>query len=222
MRNSESLPKDSYAFKNVITPGDIIKTNQDTTPFRKLTDEEYRNSCVGTSKPPSSKLFLFSLIAETGPAINRSFWTCASPKAVASAHDPKPLMMDGPPVYFSHNDVVWSTSREHTRIGMRALRASVRALFKEYSKELKTTAFGKPQLGTFLFATWLLRQWRKETHGIDSAPDTVYFVGYGQSDKCENDWYSILVMTGRIRRWNYSRDFRLTRLSKATSLGYIT
>jgi hypothetical protein len=28
----------------VVTPGDIIKSKHDTTPFRKLTEEEYRNS----------------------------------------------------------------------------------------------------------------------------------------------------------------------------------
>ena len=44
-------------------------------------------------------------------------------------------------------------------------------------KDLKTTAFGKPQIGTFQFATRLLQQWRRDTHGIDSPPDTVYFVG---------------------------------------------
>ncbi|KAK5148456.1 hypothetical protein LTR16_012773, partial [Cryomyces antarcticus] len=73
-------------------------------------------------------------------------------------------------------------------------------------KELNTTAFGKPQIGTFQFATRLLQQWRKDTHGIDSPPDTVYFVGdTPESDvrgtnefnkQSENTWYSILVRTG--------------------------
>ena len=35
-----------YGFKDVITPGDIIKTRQDTTPFRSLTDDEFENSRV--------------------------------------------------------------------------------------------------------------------------------------------------------------------------------
>ena len=35
---------ESYGFKDVVTPGDIIKDNADTTPFRKLTSEEHTNS----------------------------------------------------------------------------------------------------------------------------------------------------------------------------------
>ena len=35
---------EGYGFKDVVTPGDIIKDNADTTPFRKLTSEEHTNS----------------------------------------------------------------------------------------------------------------------------------------------------------------------------------
>lgn len=116
---------------------------------------------------------------------------------------------EGPPIFFSHNDIVWSASHQLTRLGMGALRASLEAMFKAITgKELQSTAFGKPQIGTFQFATRLLQQWRKDTHGIDSPPDTVYFVGdtpesdirgtneYNDSPLSENNWYSILVRTG--------------------------
>lgn len=35
---------EGYGFKDVVTPGDIIKDNKHTTPFRKLTREEENNS----------------------------------------------------------------------------------------------------------------------------------------------------------------------------------
>lgn len=38
---------EGYGFRNVITPGDIIKDNEHTTPFRKLTAEEKANSRQG-------------------------------------------------------------------------------------------------------------------------------------------------------------------------------
>ncbi|TKA77908.1 hypothetical protein B0A49_04299 [Cryomyces minteri] len=90
---------------------------------------------------------------------------------------------------------------------MGALRLSLEAMFKAVTgRGLDTTAFGKPQIGTFQFATRLLQQWRKDTHGIDSPPDTVYFVGdTPESDvrstnelntQSENTWYSILARTG--------------------------
>jgi len=114
---------------------------------------------------------------------------------------------EGPPVFFSHNDVVWSASHDLTRIGMGALRVSLEAMYKAVTgKDLQTVAFGKPQIGTFQFATRLLKQWRKDTHGINSPPDTVYFVGdTPESDirgtnefneHADNSWYSILVRTG--------------------------
>lgn len=199
---------EGYGFKDVVTPGDIIKAKQDVTPFRKLTEEEWKNSRDrDLSKTKIEAIFVFAdsrdwagdqqiildvLMSKNGQLGTRSE-TCD----------------EGPPIYFSHNDIVWSTSHEHVRIGMGALRASLETLFKAVSgKELKTTAFGKPQLGTFSFATRLLQQWRKEVYGIDQPPKTVYFVGdtpesdikgtnaFNESDMSDCHWHSILVKTG--------------------------
>jgi ribonucleotide monophosphatase NagD (HAD superfamily) len=115
---------------------------------------------------------------------------------------------EGPPIYFSHNDIVWSAAHDNVRLGMGALRKMVEMLFKDLTKgkELETIAFGKPQIGTFEFATRLLQQWRKDEHRINRPPETVYFVGdTPESDirgtnqfneKSKNEWYSILVRTG--------------------------
>ena len=197
---------EGYGFKDVVTPGDIIKYDQDTTPFRELTQEEMENSrarnfmdveieaifVFADSRDWASdqQIILDLLMSKNGKLGTRS-----------------DTFDEGPPVFFSHNDVVWSTSHDLTRIGMGALRVSLEAMFKAVTgKELQTTAFGKPQIGTFQFATRLLQQWRKDTHGIDSPPDTVYFVGdtpesdirgTNEFDKhAENSWYSILVRTG--------------------------
>ncbi|KAL2834980.1 HAD-like domain-containing protein [Aspergillus cavernicola] len=197
---------EGYGFKDVITPGDFIKTSQDTTPFRKLTEEEYKNSKVlDLNKIRIDAIFVFAdsrdwagdqqiildlLMSKNGSPVERS-----------------ETFNEGPPVFFSHNDIVWSTSHQHSRIGMGALRASLEALYKAVAgKELHTVAYGKPQLGTYEFATRLLRQWRKDTHGIRKPPRTVYFVGdtpdsdiRGTNDFNEvsdSNWYSILVKTG--------------------------
>lgn len=199
---------EGYGFKDVVTPGDIIKDNQHTTPFRKLTDEEMEHSRARNfNQTEIEAIFVFAdsrdwagdqqiildlLMSKNGRLGTRS-----------------ETFDEGPPIFFSHNDVVWSTSHDFTRLGMGALRASLEAMFKAVTgTELKTTAFGKPQIGTFQFATRLLQQWRKETHAINSPPETVYFVGdtpesdirgtneYNESDVSTNTWYSILVETG--------------------------
>ncbi|KAF7715653.1 Uncharacterized protein PECH_001270 [Penicillium ucsense] len=197
---------EEYGFQNVVTPGDIIKTRHDTTPFRKLTEEEYRNSReLDLEKVRIDAIFVFAdsrdwagdqqIILDCLMSVNGQLGTRSE------------TFDQGPPIFFSHNDVVWATSHEHSRIGMGALRASLEALYKAITgKDLKTVAFGKPQMGTFEFATRLLGQWRKDSHGIAHPPSTVYFVGdTPESDIrgtnefneiSENEWYSILVSTG--------------------------
>lgn len=199
---------EGYGFKDVVTPGDIIKDNKDTTPFRTLNTEELAHSRARNfNLVEIEAIFVFAdsrdwagdqqiildvLMSQNGRLGTRS-----------------ETFDQGPPIYFSHNDVVWSTSHSLTRIGMGALRASLEAMFKAVTgKTLTTVAFGKPQLGTFEFATRLLQQWRKETHGINAAPDMVYFVGdtpesdvrgtneYNDSGLSQTTWYSILVETG--------------------------
>ena len=199
---------EGYGFKDVVTPGDIIKYNQHTTPFRKLTQEEYENSRTRNFEDTEIEaIFVFADSRDWAGDQQIILDLCMSKNGKIGTRSE--TFDQGPPVYFSHNDIVWSTSHEHTRIGMGALRASVEALFKAVTgRELKTIAFGKPQLGTFQFATKLLQQWRKETHGINMPPQTVYFVGdtpesdirgtneYNDSGVSDNHWYSILVKTG--------------------------
>ena len=197
---------EGYGFKDVVTPGDIIKDNTDTTPFRKLTDEEWNNSRARNfNQVEIEAIFVFADSRDWAGDQQIILDLLMSKKGRLGTRSEN--FDEGPPVFFSHNDVIWSTSHELSRIGMGALRASLEAMFKAVAgKELKTTAFGKPQIGTFQFATRLLQQWRKDTHGIDQPPDTVYFVGdTPESDirgtnefnnHCDNTWFSILVRTG--------------------------
>jgi HAD superfamily hydrolase (TIGR01456 family) len=200
---------EGYGFKDVVTPGDIIKTNKDTTPFRKLTDTEWANSRVRDfDNLQIEAIFVFADSRDWAGDQQIILDLLMSKNGVLGTRSEN--FQEGPPIYFSHNDVVWSTAHDYTRIGMGALRASLEALYKAVTgKELTTVAFGKPQIGTFQFATRLLRQWRKDTHGIDRAPDTVYFVGdtpesdirgtnefNAHSGSGDSHWYSILVKTG--------------------------
>lgn len=197
---------EGYGFQDVVTPGDIIKDNPDTTPFRKLTAEEQKNSRTRDfSKLAIEAIFVFADSRDWAGDQQIILDLLMSKGGVLGTRSE--TFDDGPPVFFSHNDVVWSASHDLTRLGMGALRLSLEAMYKAVTgKDLNTTAFGKPQIGTFQFATRLLQQWRKDTHGIDAPPETVYFVGdTPESDirgtnefnkQAENTWYSILVRTG--------------------------
>ncbi|KAG8526773.1 uncharacterized protein KY384_008202 [Bacidia gigantensis] len=202
---------EGYGFKDVVTPGDIIKDNKDTTPFRKLTDEETKNSRVRNfGEHKINAIFVFADSRDWAGDQQIILDLLTSKDGVLGTRSE--TFDEGPPIYFSHNDMIWSAAHEHTRLGMGALRASIEVFYEKLTgKELKSIAFGKPQIETFEFATRLLQQWRKDTHGINKPPETVYFVGdtpesdirgtneYNDSDRSENTWYSILVRTGVFR-----------------------
>ncbi|KAK4506817.1 hypothetical protein PRZ48_000550 [Zasmidium cellare] len=197
---------EGYGFTDVVTPGDIIKDNPDTTPFRKLTDEEHGNSRARNfAETKIDAIFVFADSRDWAGDQQIILDLLMSKGGYLGTRSE--TFDEGPPLFFSHNDVVWSASHDLTRLGMGALRLSIEAMFKAVTgKDLETTAFGKPQIGTFQFATRLLQRWRKDTHGIDAPPETVYFVGdTPESDirgtnqfneESENTWYSILVKTG--------------------------
>ncbi|KAI0872183.1 HAD-superfamily hydrolase [Hypoxylon argillaceum] len=197
----------SYGFKDVVTPGDIIKANSATTPFRKLTPEELKNSKERDfSDVVIEAIFVFAdsrdWAGDLQIIIDLAMSKGGRIGTLSETFD------EGPPIYFSHNDVVWSAAHENVRLGMGALRGIVEYTFQSVTKgkTLTTYAFGKPQIGTFEFATRLLKRWRKNEHRLNAPPNTVYFVGdTPESDirgtnlfneRAENDWYSILVKTG--------------------------
>ncbi|KAI1331649.1 HAD-superfamily hydrolase [Xylariaceae sp. FL0255] len=197
----------SYGFKDVITPGDIIKTDSATTPFRKLTPEEHKNSIERDfSDVIIEAIFVFAdsrdWAGDLQIIIDLAMSKGGRIGTLSETFD------EGPPIYFSHNDVVWSAAHDNVRLGMGALRGIVEYTFKEVTKgkTLETHAFGKPQIGTFEFATRLLKRWRKNEHKLNAPPNTVYFVGdtpesdirgtNQYNERAPNDWYSILVETG--------------------------
>ena len=199
---------EGYGFKDVCTPGDIIKDNIHTTPFRKLTEDEEKNSRARNFAEVEIEAIL--VFADSRDwASDQQIIVDLLTSVRGRLGTKSPNFDQGPPIFFSHNDVVWSTPHDSSRLGMGALRATVEVLFKVVTgKDLVSTAFGKPQISTFQFATRLLRQWRRDNCGIDRPPETVYFVGdtpesdirgtneYNESEFADNTWYSILVRTG--------------------------
>ena len=208
---------EGYGFKDVCTPGDIIKDNKNTTPFRKLTVEEDQNSRLRNFAEVEIEAILVFADSRAWASDQQIILDLLTSKhgrlgTRSENYD------EGPPIFFSHNDMVWATSHDSSRLGMGALRMNIECLFKGITgKDLVSTAFGKPQIGTFQFATRLLQQWRRDTCGIDRPPETVYFVGdtpesdirgtneYNESDVSENTWYSILVRTGVFREGSKPR-----------------
>ena len=199
---------ESYGFKDVVTPGDIIKDNEHTTPFRKLSPAELRYSRHRNfGEVEIEAIFVFADSRDWGGDLQIMMDLLTSRRGRLGTRSEN--YDEGPPIYFSHNDTLWSASHEHTRLGMGALRSIIESTFRNLTgRELATHAFGKPQLSTFQFANRLLQRWRADSYGINAPPGTVYFVGdtpesdirgtndFDASDSSPNEWYSILVGTG--------------------------
>lgn len=202
---------ETYGFSDIVTPGDLIKDNEHTTPFRKLTTEEREKSRKRDyGKIKIEAIFVFAdsrdWAGDCQIILDLAMSKGGYMGTLSETFD------EGPPIFFSHNDIVWAASHENVRLGMGALRKVVETLFREltHGKELNTIAFGKPQIGTFEFATRLLKQWRKDEYRINRAPETIYFVGDTPesdirgtnqfNDESKNEWYSILVRTGVFKQ----------------------
>jgi len=208
---------ESYGFRDVITPGDIIKANSATAPFRNLSEKDKAACRDLLNEGKYEKLsdvvvdavFVFADSRDWASDLQIIIDVAMSEGGRLETRSEN--SDQGPPIYFSHNDVVWSAAHEHVRLGMGALRRIVEVVFEQCTggKQLTTHAFGKPQVGTFEFATRLLQQWRAAQHGLTDSkgPSTVYFVGdtpesdiRGTNDR-DATWagtmgYSILVKTG--------------------------
>ncbi|EAA30842.2 phosphatidyl synthase [Neurospora crassa OR74A] len=233
------LVAESYGFHDVITPGDILKANASTAPFRRLTPAEHaasRDLLFSRGRGRRHRRHRPEVVRKLSDIVISAVFVFADSRDWASdlqiildvaqsrggrLETRSETFDEGPPIYFSHSDVVWSAAHEHVRLGMGALRKMVETVFEETTggKKLVTHAFGKPQVGTFEFAERLLRQWRAEKHGLGlgtlhgrsqkPAVRTVYFVGDTpesdikgtnamdeKSGREGTEWYSILVKTG--------------------------
>ena len=168
---------ETYGFSDVVTPGDIMKWKSSVTPFRSLTEQEHRNSRERDfSTVCIDAIFVFADSRHWGDDAQIILELLMSKNGrMGTLSD---TFDEGPPLFFSHNDFVWRTDYDLNRLGMGALRCIIEALFKKQTgKELAVTSYGKPQLGTFDYATRVLAQWREEVFGATRAPRTVYFVG---------------------------------------------
>ncbi|KAK5659012.1 hypothetical protein OQA88_1099 [Cercophora sp. LCS_1] len=206
---------EGYGFRNVITPGDIMKANESTAPFRRLTESERsksRDLLANGAKLSDIVIEAIFVFADSRDwASDLQIMLDIAQSKGGRLETRSETFTEGPPIYFSHNDVLWSAAHEHARLGMGALRKIVETVFEDTTggRRLKTHAFGKPQVSTFEFATRLLQQWRAAQHGLAESepPETVYFVGdtpesdirgtNSMNEKSKHtEWYSILVKTG--------------------------
>lgn len=153
---------ESYGFKNVYTPLDILKWNPAVSPYHDLTEEETKccKTDVDFSKIKLDAILVFA-DSRNWAADQQIILELLLSKNGVMGTESK-TYDEGPQIYFAHSDFIWATNYKLSRYGMGALQVSIAALYKEHTgHELKVHRFGKPQAGTFKFANKVLSKWRR-------------------------------------------------------------
>ena len=91
---------EGYGFRDVITPGDIIKDNAHTTPFRKLTEDEITHSLARNyDEIEIEAVFVFADCRDWAGDQQIIFGSLYEQRTAAWIRGPKPSMR-GPPGVF--------------------------------------------------------------------------------------------------------------------------
>lgn len=186
---------ESYGFKDVVIPADIVHTWPHVTPYPCFTSTFPGSRQLVNPEKPFDALFVFhdSRDATTDTQILCDLLT--SKDGVIGTRKrkfgPKPSV----PIYFSNDDLQWVAEYQLPRFGQGALVDMVETLYKNLTGfELEKTVIGKPTKLTYDYAKKLLQSWTSE-------PITeVFMIGDNQFSDIrganDNGWSSVLVRTG--------------------------
>lgn len=179
---------EEYGFKNVVTPGDILKWNPNVSPFRKLTEEEYNASrSLDFTKIAIGAILVFADSREWASDQQIILELLMSKNGVMGTESKQ--FNEGPDIFFAHDDFVWSTNYNLSRYGMGALQVCISALYQAHTgKELNVTKFGKPNKETFNFANSILKSWRQDAYETHFCND---------KENCEDEEHSKESTTGK-------------------------
>lgn len=213
---------ETYGFKNVITPADILTAHPTIWPFEPLMEELY----AATSRPlpnPQPKIdamFVFNdprdwaldiqIITDLLMSQNGVLGTYSSMNGKENLPN-SGWQSDGqPPLFFSNPDLFWSAAYHNPRFGQGAFQAAIAGVWREITggKDLRRTVIGKPYRQTYRYAERVLNSHRAQLLGTNTLEPlrSVYMIG----DNPESDirganefqspdgtgWTSVLVRTG--------------------------
>ncbi|KAH8662067.1 HAD-like domain-containing protein [Xylariales sp. PMI_506] len=213
---------ETYGFKNVITPADILMAHPTVWPFEPLMEELYARTArpLPNPQPKIDAVFVFNDPRDWALDIQVITDLLLSQGGVLGTYSTKNgkaefsnagWQDDGqPPLFFSNPDLFWSASYHLPRFGQGAFQAAIAGVWREITngKELKRTVIGKPYRQTYRYAERVLNSHRAQVLGLKGIEplSRVYMVGdnpesdiRGANEFASPDgtaWTSVLVRTG--------------------------
>ncbi|EGW32193.1 phosphatidyl synthase [Spathaspora passalidarum NRRL Y-27907] len=195
---------ESYGFKNVYTPLDIMKWNPAVSPYHDLTTDEI--ACckdVDFSKIKIQAILVFADSRNWAVDQQIILELLLSKDGVMGTESQ--TYHDGPEIYFAHSDFIWATNYKLSRYGMGALQVSIAALYREHTgQELKVNRFGKPQKGTFKFANKVLTHWRQGVLDEHLKKLSIHDPNASQADILINEEGEEIINQSKLESYHYS------------------
>ncbi|KAG0171046.1 hypothetical protein DFQ30_001602 [Apophysomyces sp. BC1015] len=169
-----------YGFDRVVVPEDIHNWNPSSWPYSQPSEA----LTSGKARGRDLQLILDVLCSERG--------------FVGTLRDD--YSVQNIPIYFSNNDIIWSTDFPAPRMGQGSFKVAVERLYETLTgAELKSTSFGKPHATTYAYAERVIQS-LINNGGKHTGHPRVYAVGDNPAADIKGanayGWTSILVRTG--------------------------
>ncbi|KAJ5724571.1 haloacid dehalogenase-like hydrolase [Penicillium malachiteum] len=194
---------ESYGFKNVIHPKDIVAWDPTISPWGRFSEADKEHAkprdfskvkfdailCFAESWDQMTEFQIINdlLMSENGVLLTRT----KNPK------EHKHI-----PIYFSQGDLLCPTEHKGPpRLHLGAFRLAVEAMYKATSgNDLERVLYGKPERATYIYADEVMQDWMEDLHGEKKLPQNIYMVGDNPASDIIGGnmygWNTCLVRTG--------------------------
>ncbi|RCH85863.1 hypothetical protein CU098_003770, partial [Rhizopus stolonifer] len=186
----------NYGFKNAVTPHDVMHWNSSSWPHSTPTSDLsiLTDTPVEFTKSPIHAVMVFHDTFDWGRDLQIMLDALCSKDGILGTRKEDYTTQDVP-LYWSNNDLIWSTDFPAPRLGQGAFKTALDSLYKQLTgHDLKSTSFGKPHAATYQFAEQVI-------HSLsEQQPQRVYAVGDNPAADIQGannyGWTSVLVRTG--------------------------
>ncbi|KAI8344366.1 HAD-like domain-containing protein [Chlamydoabsidia padenii] len=190
-----------YGFENIVTPQDLHHWNNSLWPYNQpkfITDAAHNDY----SKVPIEAVMMFHDSYDWGRDLQVMLdAVCCQDGMIGTTKSD--YTKQSMPVYFSNNDLIWSTDFPAPRLGQGAFKEALEGLYMaltEGKARLISESFGKPHGSTYSFAEKVITSQYKTIYGDSLLPQQVYAIGDNPAADIKganaHGWLSMLVRTG--------------------------
>lgn len=192
---------ETYGFKDIVVPNDIVAWDPTIAPYRKFTEEERKSSRPRNfSKINIDAIMVFSDSRDyaTDMQIVMDLLRSENGRLLTVAKDPVSQRI---PIYFSQGDMLCPTEHPIPRMSQGTFRVGLEAMYKAVTGEdLERVVYGKPELATYKYADEVMTSWMETIHNDERLPKNIYMVGDNPASDIIGGnmygWNTCLVRTG--------------------------